>query len=106
MRLLKKSRKENPQKLTLSHNLPEHQTDSNDCTSVSDHFPLSLVEEGYDIRSRTQLSKEQHKDPEISPIFQKTVSEIDLAQDPICFYFKNGILMRKWRSPEVPADDE
>ena len=36
----------------------------------------------------------------------KKVSETDLAQDPICFYIKNGILMRKWRSPEVPADDE
>ena len=91
---------------SLSHNLPEHQTYSNDSTSVSDHFPSSLVEEGHDIRSRSQLSKEQHKDPEISPLFQKAVSETDLAQDPICFYIKNGILMRKWRSPEVSADDE
>ena len=91
---------------SLSHNLSEHQTDSNDCTSVSDHFPSSLVEEDHDIRSRSQLSKEQHKDPEISPLFQKAVSKMDLAQDPICFYIKNGILMRKWRSPEVPADDE
>ena len=91
---------------SLSHNLPEHQTDSNDSTSVSDLFPLSLVEEGHDIRSRSQLSKEQHKDPEISPLFQKAVSEMDVAQDPICFYIINGILMRKWRSPEVPADDE
>ena len=90
----------------LSHNLPEHQTDSNDSTLVSDHFPSSLVEEDHDIRSRSQLSKEQHKDPEISPLFQKAVSETDLAQDPICFYIKNGILMRKWRSPEVPAYDE
>ena len=91
---------------SLSHNLPEHQTDSNDSTSVSDHFPSALVEEGHDIRSRSQLSKEQHKDPEISLLFQKVVSETDLAQDPICFYIKNGILMRKWRSPEVSADDE
>ena len=53
---------------SVSEEFPSY---SNDCTSVSDHFPLSLVEEGYDIRSRTQLSKEQHKDPEISPIFQK-----------------------------------
>ena len=91
---------------SLSHNLPEHQTDSNDSTSVSDHFPSFLVEEDHDIRSRSQLSKEQHKDPEILPLFQKVVSETDLAQDPICFYIKNGILMRKWRSPEVCADDE
>ena len=38
---------------SLSHNLFEHQTDSNDCPSVSDHFPSSLVEEDHDIRSRS-----------------------------------------------------
>ena len=70
---------------SLSHNLFEHQTDSNDCTSASDHFPSSLVEKDHDIRSRSQESAEQHKDPEISPLFQKTVSETDLAQDPTCF---------------------
>ena len=44
--------------------------------------------------------------PEISPLFQKAASETDYAQDPICFYIKNGILMKKLRSLEVPADDE
>ena len=73
---------------SLSQNLPEHQIYSNDSTSVSDHFPSSLVEEDHDIRSRSQLSKEQHKDPEISPLFQKAASETDLAQDPICFTLK------------------
>ena len=73
---------------SLSHNLPEHQTDSNDSTSVSDHFPSSLVEEDHDIRSRSQLSKDQHKDPEISPLFQKVVSETDLAQDLSVFTLK------------------
>ena len=37
---------------------------------------------------------------------KKTVSETDLAQDPICFQINNGILMRQWRSPEIPADDK
>ena len=40
----------------LSYNLPEHQTDSNDSTFVSAHFPSSVVEEDHDIRSRLQLS--------------------------------------------------
>ena len=66
----------------------------------------SLVEEGHDIRSRSQIRKKQHKNPEISPLFQNAVSETNLAQDPICFYIKNEILMRKWHSPEVPADDD
>ena len=64
------------------------------------------MKKSHDTRSRSQLNKEQHKDPEISPLFQKAVSETDLAQDPIYFYIKNGISMRKWRSPEVPAADE
>ena len=80
---------------SLSHNLPEHQTDSNDSTSVLDQFTSSLVEEDYDVRSRSQLSKEQHKDPDMSPLFQEVVNETDLTQDPICFYIKNGILMKK-----------
>ena len=80
---------------SLSYNLLEHQTDSNDSTSVSDHFPLSFVEEGHDIRSRSQQSKEQDNVPEMSALFQKAVSETDLALNPICFYIKNGILMRK-----------
>ena len=69
---------------SLSHNLFEHQTDLNDCTSVSNHFPSSFFED-HDITSRSQLSKEQHKDPKISPLFQTAASETDLAQDPICF---------------------
>ena len=80
---------------SLSHNLPQHQTESNDYTLVSDHFPSALVEEDQDIRSRSQLSKEQHKDPEISPLFKKkAVSKTDLAQNPICFYIKNEILKK------------
>ena len=43
---------------SLSHKLPEHQTDSNDSISISNHFPLSIVEEGHDIRSKSQLRKE------------------------------------------------
>ena len=57
---------------SLSHTLAEHQTCSNDSTPVSDHFPSSLVEEDHDMRSRSQLSKEQHNNPEILPLFQKS----------------------------------
>ena len=86
-----------------SHHLSEHQTEATDSTSVSDHFPLSLVEEDHDIWSRSQLSMEQHKNPNISSLFQKAVSKTDLTNDPICLNIQNGILMRKWRSR---ADDE
>ena len=38
--------------------------DSNDSTLVLDHYPSSFVEEDHDTKSRSQFSKEQHKDPE------------------------------------------
>ena len=60
----------------LSHNLPGCQTHSKDSTSVSDHLIFSLdplVEEDHNTKSRLQPSEEQHKDPEISPLFQTTI---------------------------------
>ena len=29
-----------------------------------------------------------------------------LSRDPVCFYTKNDVLMKKWRPSDVPADDE
>ena len=59
-----------------------------------------------DQQSRSQLSKEQHSDPEISPLFDRALDENEMSQVPVCYYVKNDILMRKWRPPDVSADDE
>ena len=56
--------------------------------------------------SRSQLRKEQHSDPEISRLFGRALDENEMSQVPVCYYVKNGILMRKWRPPDVSADDE
>ena len=56
--------------------------------------------------SRSQLCKEQHSDPEISPLFDRALDENKMSQVPVCYYVKNDILMRKWRPPDVSADDE
>ena len=56
--------------------------------------------------SRSQLCKEQHSDPEISPLFERVLDDYEMSQVPVCFYVKNDILMRKWRPPDVSADDE
>ena len=56
--------------------------------------------------SRSQLCKEQHSDPEISPLFDRALDEIEMSQVPVCYYVKKDILMRKWRPPDVSADDE
>ena len=63
-------------------------------------------DQGHDQLSRSQLCKEQHSDPEISTLFERALDEKEISQVPVCYYFKNDILMRKWRPPDVSAEDE
>ena len=57
-------------------------------------------------KTSAQLSMEQHQDPDTSVLFDRALDEKKISQTPVCFYVKNGILMRKWRSPYVLAEDE
>ena len=50
--------------------------------------------------------QEQHSDPKISPLFERALDENEISQVPVCFYVKSDILMRKWRPPDVSADEE
>ena len=54
----------------------------------------------------SQLIAGQRKDPEISLLFSRSVSENEVSQNPICYFIKNGVLMRKWRLLDVLAEDE
>ena len=56
--------------------------------------------------SKPNLITEQHKDREISTLFQKAVKESELSKNPVCYFVKKDILMRKWRPPDVSVDDE
>ena len=56
--------------------------------------------------SRSDLIREQNMDPDVSCLFARSVDECDVSRDPVCFYTKNDVLMRKWRPSDVPADDE
>ena len=54
--------------------------------------------------SRSDLIREQNSDPDVSCLFAR--SQCDVSRDPVCFYTKNDVLMRKWQPSNVPADDE
>jgi len=56
--------------------------------------------------SKGNLIAEQHKDPDISCLFQRTVDENEISSNPVCYFVKNGVLIRKWRPPDVSAEDE
>ena len=73
--------------------------------SESSHYSAILNDQGqgHDLVSRSQLCKEQYNDPEILPLLERALDEKEIDQVPVCFYVKNGILMRKWRPPDVSA---
>ena len=89
-------------KKSLDPSLSDTQTDS----SMSCHSPPRSIDQGYDTLSKSQLIQEQQTDPEISKLIFRTLPEDEISQIPMCYYIKNGILMRKWRPYDVPADDE
>ena len=73
---------------------------------MSCHSPLRSIDQGHDTLSKSQLIQEQQTDPEISKLILWALPEDEISQVPMCYYIKNGILMRKWRLFDVPADDE
>ena len=87
---------------SLSPSQSDIQTDFDTSRSNTDLSPSI----SNDQLSRSQLCKEQHSDPEISLLFDRALDESEMSQVPVCYYVKNDILMRKWRLPNVSADDE
>ena len=73
---------------------------------MSCHSPPRSIDQGHDMLSKSQLIQEQQTDPEISKLIFRDLPEDEISQVPMCYYIKNGILMRKWRPFDVPADDE
>ena len=56
--------------------------------------------------NRAKLIKEQEKDPELAPLFQLTLPKEELDKVATGYYVNNGILMRKWKPPKVPSNEE
>ena len=87
---------------SLDPSLSDTQTNS----SVSCHSSPWSIDQGHDTLSKSQLIQEQQTDPEISKLIFRALPEYEISEVPMCYYIKNGILMRKWRPFDVPADDE
>ena len=91
---------------SLSPSQSDIQTDFDTPRLNPDLSPLISYDQGHDQLSRSQLCKEQHSDPEISLLFERSLDDNEMSQVPVCYYVKNDILMRKWRPPDVSADGE
>ena len=56
--------------------------------------------------SNSKLISEQENDPELAPLFKLVLPPVELDKVPVGYYVRNGVLMQKWRPPNVPASEE
>ena len=56
--------------------------------------------------TRQELLREQSDDPEIQQLCQYALDEHKVDTVPRGYFMKDGVLMRKWRPPTVPASHE
>ena len=55
---------------------------------------------------RSELMVLQKKDPSLSSVWEQLVSEAEAAVTCVCYYTKDGVLMRKWSPLDMPANDD
>ena len=106
-----------PEDSTQSSTLEEEQLDltdtflghlHGDSPTSSNHTAEQQVNEMnvHSALSRQDLIEEQAGDSEVQSLSCYAVSEKEAAVIPVCYFWKQGVLMRKWRPPEVPASEE
>jgi hypothetical protein len=80
--------------------------DSDLGTQDADNNLDLLADKSNLISQQAQMVMDQHGDASVNKYFDETVSEQEYADLPTCYYVKSGLLMRKWRPPDVPADED
>ena len=56
--------------------------------------------------SKSSLISEPENDPEFAPLFKLVLPPVELDKVPVWYYVRNGVLMPKWRPPNIPASEE
>ena len=75
--------------------------------AYADDYALTLSIDCRDVSlSKSKLISEQENDPELAPLFKLVLPPVELDKIPVGYYVRNGVLMRKWRPPTVPASEE
>ena len=65
---------------------------------------LNETSHDFQVFSPGNLIAQQKTDSEIYSLFNKLLYEDEIFTVPVVYYFRNGVLMRKWRPADVPAD--
>lgn len=62
--------------------------------------------DGSPVLTHNQLIQDQQADPELATLAQEALTEEEEQVNPVCYFKKSGILMWKWRPPNIPATDD
>ena len=52
------------------------------------------------------MISEQENDPELAPLLQLVLPPEELDKVPVGYFVRNGVLMQKWRPPNIPTSEE
>ncbi len=55
---------------------------------------------------REELIKAQKSDTGLINLYDKALSVEEADKVPVCYFVQDGVLVRKYRAPEIPASDE
>ena len=55
---------------------------------------------------KSSLISSQESDPTLAGVRERILSESEAAMTRVCYYKKDGMLMRKWSPLDMPASDE
>ena len=54
--------------------------------------------------TRGEMIRAQRQDPDLRVLYQKALTKEEAKGEASCFYVDQGLLKRKWRSPETPSE--
>ena len=86
---------------TVNETLPP-----SDCTELHENILHCNDESSDDLITRSQLILAQHCDPSLKRFFEKVISSDEIDLVPVGYYLDKDVLMRKYRAPDVPFDEE
>ncbi|XP_033761567.1 uncharacterized protein LOC117343335 [Pecten maximus] len=94
---------ENEDETSVAESSPTHskETCNGKSSKLEEHGSLNK-----DVLSREHLIYEQNRDPELLSLRDKSLSGEERDKVPVCYFEKDGVLMRKWRPPDVGVEDE
>ena len=66
----------------------------------------NACEEPFEVVNREQLIDLQDNDDDLATIREQATSESEASQEPVGYYRKTGVLMRRWRPPDAQCNEE